>query len=1111
VTAGALLDLPLDGTLLVEGAAGSGKTALLADLVLRLVVERGVTPTRIGVLTALPGAVEACRSQLQARLETLLAAGLDGASPDPLGRRWAARYRDRAAVQAQLLDLQRDLSALPVMSFGYFCAWILEECGWSAGVEPGTWEGIGWERSFAARVAELWRRDSLALSPLLVEFLLQQGIGAGRLTREIQPYVGRDLQLLTPRPDDLAALESDYLASGQALREQWWAGGREALAGLWSRQEATRAGRQVVQQRLLPLDRWLAAETPGLGPELMALEAPAGIHPLFEAWRRHRQARAALLAGFRQWLAWYRGQLLRRAEELGRQRRLRGAMYSLEDRVLFLAEQLRGPRGERLAASARQRLAALVWDDCQQGSRLQHGIIQQLFVGTGAPVVLLGDPCQASDRFGRADVFAYLELRRRAERRQRLTGGFRQQPALGGVLSLLFSQDPQPFAVDLGGTRPASEQHAEVPELVVEDDAEPPFHFWWLGDDDGRAWRPEEAAELAAQACAGEIARLLNLAGAGQARLGERSLGADDIVVLVETQAQGRRMHGALLRVGVPGVRLAQEDVLHSREAEDLERVLLAAAEPWREERVLVALATDLMGLDGPRLLALREEVALRQEYLEAFRSYHELWRRHGFMRMFRSWLAEESVARRLLSFRDGERRLTNLLHISELLQNTAVQAGLGPEALCRWMRNRRHSRDSDEASLLRLASDEPRVRVITGHLAQGQAFPVVFCPFTWEVTDSPGVAALCHDPEDGQRPLVDFGSPRLDRHRQLAAREALGARLRFLYLLLTRVRCRLYLMWGKVAGQGASAPAWLLHRPPAAVADLRARFDYVEQLSAEQLLGDLSRLVGQAEGAIRIEYAPEELTSYEPPAAEQADLGFRYFAGPVRGRWRRWHWRELAPPGGQAWVRPAPVAQAPESLPVLLLEPAIRACGDAPALQAALLARGWPAAGAQALALPLLRLLRQPLLAGRGLDELLAGAVAEVAVCVSLAALGDGPPVPEAVAGLPDRGFLEDRIDWLIRLEERYHAVFLCWERWTTRTPALLGLRQWAELAGRALDCHLRQRLAGYQPARQLGAVHFLFPGAPGEAGAVVGHRYYPAPGAGLPEQPQALEDDHG
>ncbi len=64
-------------------------------------------------------------------------------------------------------------------------------------------------------------------------------------------------------------------------------------------------------------------------------------------------------------------------------------------------------------------------------------------------------------------------------------------------------------------------------------------------------------------------------------------------------------MRRALAAFGVGSVELSQASVYHTDDAEELERVLLAIAEPLRERRVKAALATTAMGRDAAALARL--------------------------------------------------------------------------------------------------------------------------------------------------------------------------------------------------------------------------------------------------------------------------------------------------------------------------------------------------------------------------------------------------------------------------------------------------------------------------------------------------------------------------
>src|SRR5690606_5052298 len=121
--------------------------------------------------------------------------------------------------------------------------------------------------------------------------------------------------------------------------------------------------------------------------------------------------------------------------------------------------------------------------------------------------------------------------------------------------------------------------------------------FWLLEPDGEKAWAKTKATERIAAATATEIVRLLNLGLGGGARIGaDRALEGGDIAVLVRTHRQAEIVKRALRAVGVASVEYSQASVFESREALELERVLMAVAEPGREALVRAALATEMLG-----------------------------------------------------------------------------------------------------------------------------------------------------------------------------------------------------------------------------------------------------------------------------------------------------------------------------------------------------------------------------------------------------------------------------------------------------------------------------------------------------------------------------------
>jgi len=258
--------------------------------------------------------------------------------------------------------------------------------------------------------------------------------------------------------------------------------------------------------------------------------------------------------------------------------------------------------------------------------------------------------------------------------------------------------------------------------------------------------------------------------------------------------------------------------VFATREAQELARVLAALAEPGREALLRGALLTDLLGGDGALLDRLQEDEALLEQWLSRLAGWHREWLERGLLPALRALFEAEQVPGRLLGLVDGERRLTNTLHLAELLQQGPVATGLGPAATLKWLAARIASaagsgRAEDEIQELRLESDENLVNIVTVHRAKGLQYPLVFCPFLWDpkLPRTEPQWLDWHDPEDHHRHVLDLGSEHFARAREGARREALAEAVRLAYVALTRAEQRCYVAVLPCKGFVESALGWLL------------------------------------------------------------------------------------------------------------------------------------------------------------------------------------------------------------------------------------------------------------------------------------------------------------
>jgi len=812
----------LCATTLIEASAGTGKTWNLCALVLRLLLEQALPLPRILVVTFTNAATAELRERIRARILDVLA-GLQGGAQaqDPFVAALLTALRTRglqdATLQQRLHLALETFDEASIFTIHGFCQRALAENPFAAAL-PMTGTLLADDTELREQVtSDFWRRhilgsDGQAISPALAALLLARKDSPARWSALLQRRTARPLaRLLWPpaatQPHDSAPLHAHF----RAVQALWTHAQAEVAAVVNAAQPRLPANVYKPASIAQALQSWrhlLAAPHADAAdfalPKLDLLttgrlqakkgQAPIEAHPFFAAASEllalHTAQQAALeserLALLRLWLE--QGPAALRAAK----RSLRVMTY--DDLLHDLHERLHAADGARLAARLRERWPVALVDEFQDTDPLQWSIFDTVYARAGAPLFLLGDPKQAIYSFRHADLHTYLQARAQASTQRSLTENQRSTPGVLAGLNALFGANPRGFVAPGLDYLPVQAGAKPRPVLVDRSAARAPLQLWALpAAADGQPLPKPEARRLAAQAVAGEIARLLAAAHRGEVTLDGRPLGAGDVAVLVRSHAQGALMRRALAALGVGCIELSQADVHHSIDAEELERVLAAMLAPTDEGRLRAALSTTLMGLDAAAIDALSDNEAALLDCMSRFAAYRDAWLQRGVGPMLRRWLQQEQVTPRLLHRADGERRLTNLRHLAERLHEASTQHA-APEALLRWLQQQRRRNDGGEAAQLRLESDRHLVAIITIHKSKGLEFPLVYCPFLWDGHPGPGDAAAAgidyHD-ADGT-PVTDFRpeAAAIAREPQRLARLAEDVRL--VYVALTRAvqRC---------------------------------------------------------------------------------------------------------------------------------------------------------------------------------------------------------------------------------------------------------------------------------------------------------------------------------
>ena len=857
----------LRGDHLIEASAGTGKTFTIAFLYVRLVLGhqgpdqqplgQGLTPADILVVTFTEAATKELRDRIRQRLTEAadyFAIAPEQAPAEPAQSDLLARLR--ASIPATLWPVCRrrlmlaaeSMDEAAISTIHGWCNRMLNEHAFDSGslfrqtlktdelelldeVVRDYWRTFFYPlgEDLMDEVLTLWKHPEALRQSLRNLLPLVDALPAPEREDDVEGVIQAVIAQRQHRASELKALPwadwqpevTDLLNElGKAKRLN--GNSKNAMLKVWEPLLAWAGNDELLPDKITGAG--YSNQTPDGLAEKVTGEGEIPQHPAFDAFAELLAFNASMPSPRQSLLIHATRWVVARVEQQQQQR----AEMGFNDLLTRLDRALQQPeQGARLATRIRQQFPVALIDEFQDTDPVQFRIFQTVYrIGGNSAesgLLLIGDPKQAIYAFRGADIHTYLKAREGvAERLYTLGTNFRSSAAMVDSVNALFAaaDDQLPegaflfragasnrlpfFAVDANG-RPEQWQ--------VESGSQPALTLWSHSDD--KAVGVTESRILLADACASEIVRLLMLARAGKAGFGDGSqplkpLKPKDIAILVNGVTEANAVRAALSRRRVRSVYLSdRSSVLHSPAALDVLHWLRACAEPRQLSLLRAALGTSMLALPFDRLeRLLTDEQALEQE-IDAFLVYQQIWQSQGILPMLRRFLMEHRVPETLLRGPDGERLLTDLLHVAELLQQASQQLD-GEQALIHHYADMlRNADDESEHLHMRLESDADLVQVVTIHKSKGLEYPLVFLPFATSFREQDRKAPFLktHDDQGNVQVWLEPDDDTL----ALADRERLGEDIRKLYVALTRARYATWVGAAAIRGWEKSGLGYLL------------------------------------------------------------------------------------------------------------------------------------------------------------------------------------------------------------------------------------------------------------------------------------------------------------
>lgn len=852
------------GSRLIEASAGTGKTWTIAALYLRLVLghggphgfERPLRPAEILVMTFTRAATRELSDRIRERLLNAAQCFREEKRPDPgddflttlMAAYTPGPERNRAAWTLAMAAESMDDAA--VYTIDAWCQRMLKEHAFDSGCLFDE-ELVADEEALRIEAThDYWRRACYPLAAEQLSQLMTIWPGVAQLNTDMRELLSQPLPTAAGQSTLAEVLEQAtwQRATAMAQLRVGWAVRAQTMQDWLDAETATKNngwdGRKLSPKNysgwLAALKDWAngagVAEKPDLKTgwerftpaglmQSRKADAPSIVLPSefaqFQVFKEDLEKLPEISVAVRLHAA---AAVTQRLLQLKRQ----SASFGFADMLQRLNSALQGDNGARLRERILAQSPVMLIDEFQDTSPLQYQIFDQIYQTESndphSALLLIGDPKQSIYGFRGADIYSYLQARRAtAGRHYVLETNYRSTRALVEIVNHWFSQADNArsegaFMYREGADNPLPfvnvQAHGRQEQLVSSQGAVPAMtlvHELEIRNSDGMR-------KLFAARCAEQIVTWLNDRQAGFATPAEngipisfRPLRPADIAILVRTGKEAAAVRRELDRRGVASVYLSDKDsVFDSVEAQDLVHWLRAVATPQDVRLVRAGLATRTLGLSLDELgwLASNDEAFdARSEQLRQLRS---VWQMQGVLAMLRQTLHQLGLASRWLSGSQGERKLTNFLHLAELLQNASSTLD-GEQALIRWlMTELGEDRTQNDDQVVRLESDADLVKVITIHKSKGLEYPLVCLPYatSFRAKDRKTTSFVNLADTAGQRSLLlQFSKDEL----ALADKDRLREDLRLLYVALTRTRHALWL--GFSALKTGNSTACISHR----------------------------------------------------------------------------------------------------------------------------------------------------------------------------------------------------------------------------------------------------------------------------------------------------------
>ncbi|MBC7886899.1 MAG: exodeoxyribonuclease V subunit beta [Ferruginibacter sp.] len=727
--------VPLEGSNLIEASAGTGKTYSIAILVLRLLLEKQLSVKEILMVTFTRAAV----AELQERIRLFVRSAYQFSNGDIIEDKTimalvsqAVKSSGNNEVSRLLRDAITYLDETAVLTIHSFCQQTLSEFAFETNQLFGAELIQDTAAIIEIEVNKFWRKHITSIPVKLLTYF-ETGLNRNDINKIVKDH-------LDGKPYNQYTIGEKYILDENyhiaitneinRLTDKYKELREGVVQYIMTNREALRKkcqGNAYVKKNLLPLVDQPEAFLTCIAEKRELVNVRDIFADLITMIHVYDQITVDIGETVQTCLDNIYYAAVNEISAGVKAFKLSSNQLSFDDLITNLHTALVKKDNPVLVAALRNKYKAVFIDEFQDTDRLQYEIFNKAF-GKDTVLFYIGDPKQSIYAWRKADINTYFTAFDTASKRYGMNENYRSTESFIKAMNLFFQPEPGFDTFHFPKKDHSKNEHA-IDYIPVNSPAENTKGKLNFNDKEIIPISVSTQSNKASINAAVTAQVIDLLSNKGYTILKDdkiRSIQPSDIGILVRSNKEGNDIKNGLAGYGIPAVTIGDAKVLESAEAVELLYLLEAMINITRSN-INRALLCSLTGFGTNSILSLNDEAAI-----ELFKKYKTNWDANGIYATLINFIADFGVPDRFLNnTENGERVITNLYQLVELLHKAQTTKNLSPLELIDWLKRGIESNDGEgDEYEQRIENDEECIKIVTIHKSKGLEYNIVIAPF---------------------------------------------------------------------------------------------------------------------------------------------------------------------------------------------------------------------------------------------------------------------------------------------------------------------------------------------------------------------------------------------